>query len=309
VTGLRLALPRPSRIAALRPRPVHLVAIVLVGVLLAGGWLWLRDSSFVKVEQVRITGVSGPDAGRIRLALANAAADMTTLHVRRDQLMTAIEPFPIVRDIEISTDFPHGLRIRVVPRDAVGALVADGRRIAVAGDGTILRGVSAGKDLASVPIAAAPGGTRLADRRGLAAVRALAAAPPALRKRVARVSEAAHGLTVTLRAGPDLYFGDDEDVVRKWAAATRVLADRTSAGATYIDVRVPQRPVAGGGAPEGQLNPAPDATAATAAAAQAAQAEQAATGVVPGNETTAPQTTTTPPPEGTAGTQPVDPQP
>ena len=39
----------------------------------------------------------------------------------------------------------------------------------------------------------------------------------------------------------------DADLVdEKWTAAVRVLADTDAAGATYIDVRLPERPVAGG---------------------------------------------------------------
>jgi hypothetical protein len=41
-------------------------------------------------------------------------------------------------------------------------------------------------------------------------------------------------------------FGRPADLSRKWAAAVAVLAERSSAGATYIDVRMPERPVAGG---------------------------------------------------------------
>lgn len=308
MTGLRMALSRPVRLVAVRPRLVHVVAAVLALLLLLGGWLWLRDSSFVKVTKVRVTGVTGPDAGRIRLALSDAAGDMTTLHVRRAQLMAAVEPFPVVRDIVVSTDFPHGLRIRVVPHVAVGVLVAGGRRIAVAGDGTLLRGETAAEGLASVPIPTVPGGTRLSDPHGLAAVRALAAAPRALGQRVVRVTQGSHGLTVTLRAGPDLYFGDAERATAKWAAAARVLADSSSAGATYVDVRIPERPVAGGVAPQDQVNPAPDPTALAAAAAQAAQAQQAVTGAPLGGGTTT-QVPVAPPSQGSTDAEATNPQP
>jgi hypothetical protein len=41
-------------------------------------------------------------------------------------------------------------------------------------------------------------------------------------------------------------FGQAVALDRKWTAAIAVLADRKSHGATYIDVRMPDRPVAGG---------------------------------------------------------------
>ena len=78
------------------------------------------------------------------------------------------------------------------------------------------------------------------------AVAALAAAPPALRARVRRVYLGPNGLTLPLRNGPTLYFGGSERLRAKWIAAATVLADPTSTGATYIDLRLPERPAAGG---------------------------------------------------------------
>ncbi len=74
----------------------------------------------------------------------------------------------------------------------------------------------------------------------------LAAAPPGLRAKVSRVYAGPRGLTAPLDAGPILYFGGADRLRAKWTAAARVLADRSSAGATYIDLRLPERPAAGG---------------------------------------------------------------
>jgi hypothetical protein len=57
------------------------------------------------------------------------------------------------------------------------------------------------------------------------------------------------GIAVDLRNGPDLIFGDASDAKEKWRAATRVLADDSSAGATYLDLRVPKVVAAGGVGP------------------------------------------------------------
>jgi cell division protein FtsQ len=67
------------------------------------------------------------------------------------------------------------------------------------------------------------------------------------------------GLTAPLSNGPVLYFGGPERLRAKWTAVARVLADKSSAGATYLDVRLPERPAAGGlEAPQQQE---PDASA------------------------------------------------
>src|SRR5205085_2578139 len=50
----------------------RLVAASVIALVLAGGWLWLRDSSLVTVRRVTVTGESGPDATRIQAALIGA---------------------------------------------------------------------------------------------------------------------------------------------------------------------------------------------------------------------------------------------
>ena len=216
--------------------------------LLGGGWLWLRDSSLVAVQQVSITGVTGPDAARIRSVLTLAARNMTTLDVRVGQLETAVAPFPVVKDLRVSTQFPHGMRIRVLEQLPVGALVAGGRAVAASGDGTLLHDVAAGS-LPAIPVRSLPGGSQVTDRVALEALALLADTPPRLVARIGQVTDAPpHGLVVQLRSGPDIYFGDGSDLNAKWTAATAVLADPSSAGAAYIDVTDPARPAAGVGA-------------------------------------------------------------
>jgi cell division protein FtsQ len=73
----------------------------------------------------------------------------------------------------------------------------------------------------------------------------MGAAPRKLRGFVTSITRGAEGLTVSVRNGPLLQFGDASRPRAKWAAAARVLADPRSAGASYLDVRVPERPVAG----------------------------------------------------------------
>ena len=225
---------------------VRVVLAALAAVAILGGcWLWLRDSPLVAVRQVRVTGVAGPDARQIRAALTLAARNMTTLDVRVGQLRTAVAPYPVVKDLRVSTQFPHGMRIRVIEGLPVGALVAGGHAIAVSGDGTVLHDIPTGS-LPSVPVALLPGGSQITDRNALDALALLADAPPRLTGRIEQVTTVApHGLVVQLRSGPALYFGDDTDLDAKWSAATEVLADSSSAGATYIDVTDPSRPAAG----------------------------------------------------------------
>jgi cell division protein FtsQ len=237
----------PLPVPPLPRRPPARAVVACAGALalLAGGWMWLRDSSLVAVRQVDVSGLSGSEAPRVRAALQVAARDMTTLHVRPGQLQTAVEPFPAIRSVEAHADFPHRLRVVVHEHVAVGALAVGTERVAVAADGTLLRGTpSAG--LPIVTVSAAPAGAIVSDRGALRAIALLAAAPAALRAKVQRVYAGPRGLTVPLADGPVLYFGGADRLRAKWVAATRVLADRSSAGATYLDLRLPERPAAGG---------------------------------------------------------------
>jgi cell division protein FtsQ len=229
----------------LRVRVRVLAAALAAVVLLVGGWLWLRDSSLVAVQRVSVTGVSGPDAGQIRLVLALAARNMTTLDVHIAQLRMAVAPYPVVKDLRVSTQFPHGMKIQVVEQLPVGALEANGRSVAAGGDGTLLRDAPTGA-LPAIPVSSLPGGSRVTDRPALEALSLLAATPQRLEPSIGQVTTSPpHGLVVQLRSGPSIYFGDAADLGAKWVAATAVLADPSSAGSTYIDVTDPTRPVAG----------------------------------------------------------------
>jgi hypothetical protein len=136
-------------------------------VLLGIGWLWLRDSGLVAVDQVSVTGLSGTEAPRVRAALEGAARDMTTLHLRPDQLRTAVEPYPSIMAVDAHADFPHGLRHR---RPTSTSASRRWRRAPiacpVAADGTLLRGSST-SGLPVVAVAAPPPGDTLSDKRTL----------------------------------------------------------------------------------------------------------------------------------------------
>lgn len=236
------------RIAPARLRLVLAVGIALV-LVLGGGWLWLRDSSLVAVQRVTVVGQSGPDAAAIHSALTSAARGMTTLDVRVSQLRTAVAPFPEVKHLRVSTQFPHGMRIRVIEQLPVAVVQVGGRRTAVAGDGTLLHDASATASLPLIPLAVPPGGPRLTEPAAVSAVALLAAAPYQLLARITQVSTVTgHGLVAQVRGGPAIYFGDATEPRAKWASATAVLADPGSAGAAYIDVSDPVRPAAGAGA-------------------------------------------------------------
>ncbi len=239
----------PRVALAIPPRIRHRIAAVLAlaVVLTAVYMLWFRDSGLVRVDRVTVSGLTTRDAGRIRAALVSSGRDMTTLHVRHDALARSVAGFPVVKAVVAEPDFPHGLRVHVIEERPVAVLSAAGQRLLLAADGSVLRGMRAGGRLPVLGSrASAPGGA-VTDSAALAALHVVAAAPPALARRISSVGRGAtRGIVVRLRQGPQIVFGKSSQLDAKWAAAAGVLADAASKGASYVDVRLPERPVAGG---------------------------------------------------------------
>ncbi len=227
---------------ALRATIVLLLALALLG----GGWLWLRGSSLVAVEHVHISGVHGPDAIEIRAALEDSARRMTTMDFNAAALRSAVASYAIVAGVDVKTSFPHTVSISVSERPAVAVLLSAGQSTAVAADGTVLGPAPSSSSLPSVNVSVEPApGARLGESAALAAVTVLGAAPAPLARNVARVYEGPEGLTVAMRSGLLVYFGNDTRPHAKWLSLARVLVSPSSAGALYVDVRLPERPAAG----------------------------------------------------------------
>jgi cell division protein FtsQ len=295
--GLRL----PAFSARLKRR---LLAVAALCVLLAATYqFWFRDSWLVAVNRVSVSGLTTEDAPRVRSALTAAARSMTTLHLDRDDLERVVKAYPVVKSLELSPDFPHTLRIRVVEHHPAAIAVTDGGRVAVAADGTVLAGLAGEGRLPTITAEGTIQGERLEDPAALAAARVAGAAPAALHRRIETVRmRKDEGLVVLLRDGPDLIFGDPVNTRAKWMAAARVLADKTAAGATYIDLRLPGRPAAGGLPAETVTPVAPAGTTGYTGPGVAAQlGGAAATGVPPTGAQPDPAA-------GATGTAPVSPQ-
>ncbi|HTZ88434.1 MAG TPA: FtsQ-type POTRA domain-containing protein [Solirubrobacteraceae bacterium] len=225
---------------------IALIATVIALPLLGGGWLWLRNSPLVSVQQVRVSGVHGPDASAIKATLQSTAKQMSTLNVSTAKLRAAVASYPVVGDLKVQTSFPHGLRIDVVEQPPVAVLSTDGANVAVAANGTVLGTAQSGESLPTVNSGQQlTVGEQAREPASLAALSVLGAAPKPLAKKTERAYSGSKGLTLVMQGGVRAYFGDASRPHAKWAALARVLADPGSAGASYVDVRVPERPAAG----------------------------------------------------------------
>jgi cell division protein FtsQ len=312
VSPRRLAVFAVVAVRRLSPRlKRRLLALAVASLVLAAGYqLWFRDSSLVEVKRVQVTGLTTSDAKRVRAALTSAGKGMTTLHVDRAALDRAVETYPVIRALEVSPDFPHALRIRVIEYQPAAIAVSGGSRVPVAGDGTILRGVAVAGHLPTVDVNGGLGTKSLEDPTARGAAAVAGAAPALLRSRIDDVEHTEQGFVANLRDGPELIFGRSTQLRAKWAAAARILADLEARGASYLDLRLPGRPAVGGlaaetvtpVAPAGTIGLTPTAptTPTTTATTTATGTSSPSTAVDPA--ATAPTQTTQTPTQSTAPT-------
>ena len=226
--------------------------MVLAGTLAAGYFLWLRDSSLVAVTDVEVAGVQSGDRDRIVAELTHAAERQTTLHVDAAAIQDAAAAFPTVESVSVDAGFPHAMRIEVTERPPAMLVDTGGQRIPVAADGTLLTGVEvSGDESDRLPVlesGRAPGGAKL-DGDLLQEALIAGAAPKPLAPLIEKVrDDDEYGVEVILRGGIPVRFGGGSRAAEKWAAAAAVLADPKLDSLTYLDVRVPERPAAGGAA-------------------------------------------------------------
>lgn len=238
----RVALGLPPRL-----RRRLLVVLALAAVLGIAYYGWLRDSSLVRVEKVTVTGLSTERAPEIRAALTRAARGMSTLHVDEGALRKAVASDPVVRNVTAKPDLPHGLSIEVTENVPRALLVGGGRHVAVAGNGVVLTGQPIEGSLPVIRLVDPPATGRVANPSAAALVDVAGAAPLAILGRLTRITrQPGKGIIAQVRRGPIIYFGSATQLEAKWAEAVAILADRGSQGAAYVDVRMPERPVAGG---------------------------------------------------------------
>ncbi len=245
---------RPARRAAPRARPNlagavtrrrAIAAAVAIVVLYAGYTLWFRNLPLFSIDEVTVTGAT-TNAPAIQDAVEQVAGDMTTLHLKDDELRDVVAHFPTVATVGATTSFPHTLHVTVTERLPVAFIKVGDRRTAVSADGYLLLGASFDqKELPRIE-ETGTGGARLeGDAADQAAI--LGAAPAPLREHIdsSTWSDADGGVVVDLDNGPDLRFGDGSRAQDKWTAAVAVLSSSEHGSPSYLDVSVPDRPVSG----------------------------------------------------------------
>jgi cell division protein FtsQ len=217
------------------------VALIVVG----GYMIWLRNSSWFAIEEVKVEGLTA-NQQEIAASLQEAADDMTTLHIKDDELRDAVAGFPTVASVKADATLLHKVKITVTERLPVAVAKVNGESVGVSTEGYVLLGVQFdAKELPSLEAGETQGA--LLDDEGAAQAAILGAVPEELRPQLkaATWDEERGGVVADLEGAPELRFGDGEDAEEKWKAVAAVLTDPELGSPFYVDVSVPGRPVAG----------------------------------------------------------------
>lgn len=244
-------MPRVVRLVPARFLPSGrsiLVGVALVA-LAAGAYVAARQTSMFAVGQIEIAGGS-PDVQRqVRRELAPLLGS-SLLALDGRALERRVESIPTVVAVGYDRAFPHTLRLTVVPETPVAVLHRGAETWLLSGRGRVVARIPPRTYPAlariwvprATPVAA---GEFVDPADAGSAARALALALGA--RFPARIATAAiihRELLLRLRSGLELRLGEPTDVRLKLAVARRALRG-LPAGAAYLDVSVPGRPVAG----------------------------------------------------------------
>jgi hypothetical protein len=226
----------------------RLLAIALaLPVVSVGAYFAARATATFAVRTVSVSGGTPALRADVRRTLAPLIG-RSLLALNGGELERRVDALPAVLSTTYDRSFPHTLRVHVVPEVPVAVLHRGKETWLVSARGRaivqIKTGTRPGLPRIWVPTAAqvAAGAFLAADEGGTAAhALALAAGFPA---RFTTVTFAHGELTMRLRLGVELRLGEPVDVRLKLAIARRALR-LLPPGTTYLDVAVPQRPVAG----------------------------------------------------------------
>jgi cell division protein FtsQ len=225
-------------------------ALVAVAIGLYAG---ARRPSVFAVREIRVEGAPAALAERIEHELASVQGrSLVTLD--GDGILAQVEALPMVRSARYDRSFPHGLVVIVVPERAAAVLRRGAEGWLLSTRGRVIGQVARGSH-PRLPRIWAPKTVPVEVGRVIADVdlRAAAVALPQDRAdrlpiRIRTARSRAGELAFVLANGLELRLGNGADVALKLAAAGEILpqiASPAGGGPTYLDVSVPERPVAG----------------------------------------------------------------
>ncbi|MFN8222405.1 MAG: FtsQ-type POTRA domain-containing protein [Gaiellales bacterium] len=219
---------------------------LLVGA--AGAYVVARNTAVFGVRALAVTGAPKGVSNQVERALSDELGQ-SLLAVDLPRVRGELEAIPWVASVELDRAFPHTLRVAVTPERPVAVARQGGRSFLVSAAGRVIASVDHGArpELARIwvrrDVKLVPGEVVTGDP--LAAVTAVAPlAGSGFPARVTSVTVGEGAITLRVRSGIELRLGEPSDLRLKLAVAAEVLP-LVRIGTTYVDVSVPERPVAG----------------------------------------------------------------
>lgn len=227
-------------------RSLALAFALLAGAV--GAYLVARETALFSVRQVAVEGAPPGVARQVERALGETRGT-SLLAVDVAAARSAVQSLPWVAAVSFDRAYPHTLRVRVTIERPVAVARQGVSSFLVSADGRVVARVDKGKrpELARIwvrsDVKLEPGVPVSGDT--LAAVNAVSPLEGSgFPRRVTSVTVGEEAITLRLRSGLELRLGEPVDLDLKLAVAAAALP-RLQPGATYLDVSVPERPVAG----------------------------------------------------------------
>jgi cell division protein FtsQ len=219
--------------------------ILLTGI---GLYALARTTSAFAVDRVAVQGAPPDVSADVRRALAPALGE-SLLRVDLHDLLRRAQNVPMVATASFDRDFPHTLEITVVPEVPVAVVRQGSSSWLAAAGGRVVAELNRGARPALPRIwLARTVDVRVGESLHGLQLRAVAAVAPLVKRPLpAAVTSVAVGpdqLNLSLRSGIELRLGDATDLPVKLQVARSVLPELDDLQG-YLDVSVPERPVAG----------------------------------------------------------------
>ena len=201
------------------------------------------------LERVDVRGAS-PALGREVTIATRDLVGQSLVTIDADEVAGRLRALPAVAGISVDRAFPHTLVVKVAPERPVAVVRRGDASWLVTGAGKAMRRIETGTERQLPRLWLGKGTTiRLGGNvpaGWLPATRALAEAHSVgLASRVKGVRPVGDELTLVLRRGTELRLGRATEVGLKLTVAAQILRLVDSGTTSYVDVSVPQRPVAG----------------------------------------------------------------
>lgn len=250
-----LSLPRRRRVDLLRvvPSGRSLAVGCALAFFAAGLYGLARETSMFAVDTIRVEGTSPGLVAEIQRAV-HRWEGRSLVTVDASSVAQHVAGLPAVRAAVVDRAFPHTLRIRVTPEIPVAVLRRGADSFLVSARGRVIAPIARGRH-ATLPRIWLPAntgielGSLLGGPDGGLAARSLAAfVGSGFTGRVSFVRALDGQITLGLRGGLELKLGAPVDLRLKIAIAHAIvpaLALPSQGGPDYLDIAVPERPVAG----------------------------------------------------------------